>query len=130
MLDGREVGNRYSFVYPITFSPDGKRLAYVVHNPRPFVVVDGVEGKQYDGVESLIFSPDSNHFAYMAELGGRKFVVVDGVEGKPYGTMAGWTYREYALYDRFIYVAFESSGRLRYIPWDNNRLYLVEEEIR
>jgi hypothetical protein len=48
------------------------------------VVVDGVEGKEYDGAASLVFSPDSGRVAYGAQRGGKWLVVVDGVEGKEY----------------------------------------------
>ena len=50
------------------------------------VVVDGVEGKEYDGIGkgTLVFSPDSKRVAYEAQRGGKWLVVVDGVEGKEY----------------------------------------------
>ena len=50
------------------------------------MVVDGVEGKEYDGIGqgSLVFSPDSKRVAYAAQRGGKQLVVVDGVEGKEY----------------------------------------------
>jgi hypothetical protein len=51
-----------------------------------FVVVDGKEGKEYDGIVkgTPVFSPDSKHLAYMARRGGKWFVVIDGEEGKEY----------------------------------------------
>jgi len=72
---------------PPTISPDSKRVAYPAGvDNKYFVVVDGVEAKQYDslGGDSIIFSPDSNRVAYAAQLGDKRFVVVDGVEGKQY----------------------------------------------
>jgi hypothetical protein len=50
------------------------------------VVVDGVEGKEYNKVpgQSLLFSPDSQRLAYAAQRGKKWRVVVDGVEGKEY----------------------------------------------
>ena len=91
----------------LTFSPDSKRLAYVVgfaaesdaiiyrveggkvtkQDPERFaVVVDGKEREAYDGIvkDTLIFSPDSQQVAYGAKLGDERFVVVDGEEGKKY----------------------------------------------
>jgi hypothetical protein len=46
------------------------------------VVVDGAEGKAYDGIlkSSLAFSPDSRRIAYGAKIGEKWTVVVDGVE--------------------------------------------------
>jgi hypothetical protein len=46
--------------------------------------VDGVEGKEYDGVGGVVFSPDSQRVAYMARRGDKVLVVMDGVEGKEY----------------------------------------------
>ena len=46
-----------------------------------FVVVDGKEGKAYDGVSLTAFSPDSRHLAYAALSQGVWLVVVDGEEG-------------------------------------------------
>src|SRR5207245_2627301 len=54
-----------------------------------FVVVDGVEGKEYDAVAgpSLIFSPDSTRVAYMAGPRRKVSVVVDAEEGKPHESL-------------------------------------------
>lgn len=50
------------------------------------MVVDGEEGKPYDGIlrGSRIFSPDSKHLAYGASEKGGWFLVVDGEEGDRY----------------------------------------------
>jgi hypothetical protein len=57
-----------------------------VNGDKILVVVDGKEGKEYDGigVGTLTFSPDSKHIAYVAKRGDKVFVVVDGKEGKEY----------------------------------------------
>jgi len=74
-------------------SPDSKRLAYAIRRGNKWlVVVDGVEGKEYEAVPDQIpvgagdpvFSPDSQHVAYMAVSGNKRFVVVDGHEGPPF----------------------------------------------
>jgi hypothetical protein len=51
-----------------------------------FVVVDGREEKQYDGIGNFtpIFSPDSKRVAYLTKLGDKQFAVVDGKEEKRY----------------------------------------------
>jgi Tol biopolymer transport system component len=106
-------GNQYPWIFALSvfFSPDSRRLAYVAASDvvRPpkvgglpvavggkqFVVVDGVEGKQYDRIVpigpdenshvlSVFFSPDSKRVAYVAEQEGQQFVVVDGIEGRRY----------------------------------------------
>jgi len=64
-------------------SPDSKRVAYVApHGDKRLVVVDGVEGKEYDDWAAAVFSPDSKRLAYAAQRGDKWLVVVDGVEGK------------------------------------------------
>ena len=72
----------------LVVSPDSQHVAYVaVRGGKVFVVVDGVEGKEYDGIVTgggPRFSPDSQHVAYVAGRGEKRFVVVDGVEGKEY----------------------------------------------
>jgi len=80
-------------------SPDLRRIAYVSRvGAKQFVVVDGKEGKHYDGIGkgiltqgqqaayfgAPIFSPDSSRVAYAAREGGKWFVVVDGKEEKSY----------------------------------------------
>jgi len=90
----------------LTFSRDGKRLAYWswqmdpagtgYYLPKVYVVVNGVRGKLYDCVDyenpraatfppgDFIFSPDSRHLAYRALQGENWMVVRDGKAGRPY----------------------------------------------
>jgi acetyl esterase/lipase/Tol biopolymer transport system component len=72
-------------------SPDSKRLAYAARTGNKwFVVVDGKEEKQYDGLGAPLFSPDSTHVAYAAQMDNKQCVVVDGKEEKQYdGIKAG-----------------------------------------
>jgi len=68
-------------------SPDSKRVAYVARvGDKQFVVVDGKEEKQYDGIGegTPIFSPDSKRVAYNARVGDKWLVVADGKEEKRY----------------------------------------------
>jgi WD40 repeat protein len=70
--------------FRFAFSPDSKRVAYAAKEGKSwFVVVDGQEGGQYDGVERILFSPDSRHIAYVAKKGESATLVVDGKEGQP-----------------------------------------------
>jgi hypothetical protein len=69
------------------FSPDGKRMAYIVSpGERAFVVVDGEEQRAYQDIHgnSLCFSPDSGRLAYLARGEHKQILVVDGVE-QPFG---------------------------------------------
>ncbi|HEX2972630.1 MAG TPA: hypothetical protein VHP11_09875 [Tepidisphaeraceae bacterium] len=64
------------------FSPDGKRLAYVVakEGDTAAVVVDDVTGPVYDSVSHVGFSPDGQRVAYVAQRGSRSTVVLEGIE--------------------------------------------------
>jgi hypothetical protein len=75
-------------------SPDGKHvITRVSHEtqmgPSWTVVIDGVPGKSYEGIESAQFNVDGTRNAYIGQARsptGRDFsaAVIDGVEGKPY----------------------------------------------
>ena len=64
------------------FSPDAKRLAYVVskEGDTAAVVLDQTPGKPYDSVTQLRFSPDGKRLAYAAAKSTRIMLVIDGVE--------------------------------------------------
>ena len=63
----------------VVFSPDSKRVAYgVKRGEKVFVVVDGVEGKEYNWVGWPAFSPNSQRAAYAMQRGGKWLVVVTG----------------------------------------------------
>ena len=83
------------------------------------MVVDGIEGKQYDDIGAPIFSQDSQRVAYAAEIGDKCFVVVDGIEGKQYD----------AIKDIRERIIFDSPDSLHYLAAKGNSLYLVEETI-
>jgi len=71
----------------ISFSPDGKRFAYMAkQSDGARVVVDGTAGPLFDAVywESIPFSPDGRHVAYLAAREGSYVAVRDGVVGRKY----------------------------------------------
>jgi len=78
----------------LTFSPDGKRLAYTTANDDPrhykrLAVVDGESSPEYDQVLNLNFSPNSKRVAFAAKTGKQWTVVVDGHPGASYDEVYG-----------------------------------------
>ena len=91
IVNGKEESAQYKQLgaYYVTLSPDGKHLAYVVHDDqedRLFAVIDGVASEHYQdiGFGTPIFSDDSQSVAYAASSEGKWFVVLDGQEGDKY----------------------------------------------
>jgi hypothetical protein len=118
VADGKEVGWYDSTDGTPCFSPDSQRLAYVAerarHRMQCFVVVDGVEGKEFDPASEpcLTFSPDSRRVAYVARRAGKSFAVFDGIEGRPY---------EKVLFPRFS----PDSRRTAYAARNGDRWFVV-----
>ena len=95
------------FSVGITFSPDGKRVAYIAkRGDKELMVIDGVAGPEYDEVGRAqggggtggyqytrlepAFSNDGRHVAYRAGRGGKWFIVADGVESAAYDYIEGY----------------------------------------
>lgn len=102
--DGDE-GERYGRVHSLTFSATGSRFAYVGEKSQSnaVVVLDGEEGKSYEGIapDSFKFSPDGSRYAYViglpftnsaktetGKLWAASRVVVDGTESRNYASLA------------------------------------------
>ena len=121
---GREISEKLIFqMYSSSFiedsfmtSPDNKHAAYEAESGnKSFIVVDGKEEKQYDGIgETFIFSPDSKHLAYGAESGNKWFIVVDGKEGKQYDSIVDLTL-----------IFSPDSKHLAYIAKSGNKYFAV-----
>ena len=111
-----------SIIGNISFSHDSTRLAF---NTSPlgswvtFVVVDGVEGQQYNLVRTTtgstltysapMFGPDSMHLVYMVN----GVIVIDGIETQEYGT-------------RVSTIVFDSANGYHYLADKDGDIYLVE----
>jgi Tol biopolymer transport system component len=85
----KKKGKTYNGTFhSVTFSPDGKKVAYAVAETEgAFVVSDTAEGKKYRSVveDSLVFSPDGERLAYVArDTSNRPFLVLDGQEQRQY----------------------------------------------
>lgn len=98
------------------FSGDGRRLAYIaIRENKYFVVLDGQESKEYDGVNlhSLRFSRDGKHFAYVAVRDRKHFVVRDVQEGKAYD--GGLDTIFFSPDDRHLAYAVETGAHTRWV---------------
>ena len=83
---------------PVTYSPDGQRIACKIWKGyKKIVVIDEEEGKQYDWTGFPMFSPDSQIAAYKAKLGSGWFIVYAHIDGKQ---------KEGKYYDEIISVIF------------------------
>jgi len=105
----------------IEFSPDSKHLAYFAMSAPDdgddvFAVVDGVEGKRYDGIgaKTYSFSPDGAHFVYAAGRDGKQYVVLDGNEQGPFDQIG----------DRSLVFSPDGS-RLAYAGLRGGKVYIV-----
>lgn len=74
-------------------SPDNTKFAYVgiKENGKQVLVVDGVEGKEYDSIDGKLnsygmdfFTPIGNKLFFKAKRGDDHFLVAEGKEGKSY----------------------------------------------
>lgn len=105
----------------LTFSPDGRRLAYLVtasnapDNAKSFVVVDGKPGPKFEQIDvlSIVFSPDSKHITYTAMVNGDRYcVVTDGKAGMAYDEIGNSSNQEFAMYgpDGRLYYTAKRGG--------------------
>ena len=94
VIDDQETPNYEALkLDSFVFSPDSKRTSFVcVKNKKFIVVIDGLEGKEYDQVQMTKFSPDSKKIAYVALRDKRVYVVIDGAEGRGYEGIANLIY--------------------------------------
>lgn len=91
MLDNEELRHYQGLVTgSFIFSPDSKRYAYVAVNLSGHltVVINGIEGKDYDSIQIVKFSPDGRKLGYVAQRDKRFYVAVDNSEGIGYVSAA------------------------------------------
>jgi hypothetical protein len=76
----------YDRISSLGFDSIGAHVAHAARRgTREFVVEDGREGEEYDGIMplGLGFTADGGHLIYIARRAGRPRVVVDGAPGPP-----------------------------------------------
>jgi roadblock/LC7 domain-containing protein len=97
------ASKQYDGVQGLTFSPDGKRFAYIATiGKKQLAVIDGQESNQYDSVTGLKFSPDGSRVAFFAGLGKKQLAVVDGAEGSQYDSVMRLTFSPDGKYVAYI----------------------------
>ena len=115
VIDGHEGPefDRFEGFLPLTFSPDGRHVAYIAqwgHGPRwrYRVIIDGQEGPEYEAkwIAGPIFSPDSRRTAYVGQRGDNQFVVLDGKELMPHDSVDGIRLRFSPDSRRIAYIAY------------------------
>ncbi len=68
-------------VFELILSPDGARLAYMLHRrPDQVLVVDGKESFGYQGIPMFAFYDDGEHYAALATKDRQLFYLRDGEE--------------------------------------------------
>jgi WD40 repeat protein len=91
VFDGRR-GRRYSNVYSLTLSPDGRRIGYVATriDGQDAVVADTAElAAGNEVLAGPLFSPDGAHVAGVVRTGDACRAVLDGVAGPEYVEVRG-----------------------------------------
>jgi len=84
VLDGQEQGT-YNEINNITFSPDGKHLAYVAKIGSMYcVVLNGTEGEKYHQISHIRFLSHTGEVVYAARRYREWMAVVGDIEGKQY----------------------------------------------
>jgi WD40 repeat protein len=91
VVDGVE-GKRYVRVWSLSFSLDGRKVAYTAKGAdgSQFVVVNGVEGKHFDcNVVDAVFSPNNARSAYVLvrkvpTIGRSSNIIIDDQDGPIY----------------------------------------------
>jgi Tol biopolymer transport system component len=117
------LGTQYSGLSPTaSFSPDGKRIAYMAETGlgQYSVVADGMAGPGFHGVGVPVFSTDGKHMAYAAVMEPEKIkknnlssvnnstIVLDGQSGARYMSILDGS------------LAFSPDGTLEFLALDSD----------
>lgn len=103
-LDSGQKENSYDEADGLVFNNDGSKHAYAARKGnRWFIVVNGVEGAEFDRVISPKFSPNGKYLVYRARKDGKRFVVIANKTGK--------IIRKHPAYEQIFEVEFTSDGK-------------------
>lgn len=135
----KETSGGYVIPLPIrgvTFSSDGRHLAYVVDTGNgkegQYVVLDGQAGPRVKGAYKLTFSPDGSHFAYSVDtdkLRDGQYFVLDGQEQPRYDRVFE---PRFSLDGKhFAYLAYRAKSGDNFLIYDGKEItldYLMNTE--
>lgn len=85
VIDTGAVGPKFSRVADLSFSPNGKKLIYLVQGSTNQwrYVIDNQPTGLYDEPPSVVkFSPDGKHFAFIFKRNGEILLSIDGDRGR------------------------------------------------
>jgi Tol biopolymer transport system component len=89
------MGPTYNHATELTWSPDGRRFAYLGSSPNGFFqVIDGEEIPAVHDVPEFQWSPDGKRYAFQGKGGGSATAYSMVVDGKPQPTPKGAVIRE------------------------------------
>ena len=120
----------------LTFSADGRHLAYIAANEHgKLVVMDGVPGKPAPAVGAPALSADGRHWGYLARADAWSWrAVIDGVDGPPFRAVLGWNDNgthidtPFTLPDHWL--TFDTPNHYHYLACTPTELLRVDGEYK
>lgn len=131
VLNGQE-GLAYDQVSRLTFSSDGKKIAYSASlDKQTYLVVNNVsKAVSYEKINSIVFSPDGNRIAYVANNGRRFVIVLDDKAGKEYeeiGTLGTGNGEAFIIFSpdsqKIAYKVVTESGAFVVVNQQSGKIY-------
>ncbi|RJP37494.1 MAG: hypothetical protein C4548_14265, partial [Desulfobacteraceae bacterium] len=90
LIKNGEPGEAYDEIKHVTFSPDGRRLAYAARKGVQWRLVENdKKSPGYRDIISVRFSPDSKHLVCVVHGDDAAFVVLNGQKSESYRYIAG-----------------------------------------
>ena len=103
-FEGKLKLKAYEQIQELVYNRDGTAFAYVAKkNDRWFVVINGVEGPEFDMVVTPKFSPDGSKLIYRARANKKRLVVVADIAKKEH--------RRHPEYEMVFPTAYAADGK-------------------